>query len=176
MLTSKAKFNGFHISNICKVLLAFLIITTVNIGKHSTMYKDLKVAACNYSTHFEELQSMLQSNRQAFRPQNRPSFQHPPPTPTTAASPPSSTGPRPFTRTWHPRNQEQRDRQVSGACFHCGQKGHFVCNFPTRPKRNFRAMFSYLSAEEKEELASLSKEYSTNTSTSSDSNFVEAQQ
>ena len=148
----------------------------VNIGKRPTTYKDFKVAACDYSAQFEELQSMPQANRQTFRPQNRPAFQRPPPTPNAAAPSPSSTSPRPFARTWQPRNQEQRDRQVSGACFHCGQKGHFVRNCPTRPKRNFRAMFSYLSAEEKEELASLSKEYSTNTSTSSDSNFVEAQQ
>ena len=45
-----------------------------------------------------------------------------------------------------------------------------------RPKHIFRAMFSYLSAEEKEELASLSKEYSTTASTSPYLNFVEAQQ
>ena len=119
---------------------------------------------------------MPQPNRQTFRPQNCPSFQRSPPTPTATAPPPPSAGARPFTRTWQPRSQEQRDRQVSGACFHCGQKGHFARNCPTRPKRNFRAMFSYLSAEEKEELASLSKEYSTNASMSSDSNFVEAQQ
>ena len=48
MPTSLSAFDGFHISNLRKVLPTRLITAMVNIGKRHTTYKDFKIAACDY--------------------------------------------------------------------------------------------------------------------------------